>query len=123
PQAIADAKENAKRNRITNARFFVGAAEEVLPAYYRERRTDSSCHPDVIVVDPPRKGCDIACLETMVQMQPQRIVYVSCDPATLARDIKYLREQGYKLQRVRACDMFPNSFHVETVVRLQRTDT
>ena len=123
PQAIADAKENAKRNGITNAQFFVGAAEEVLPAYYRERRTDSSCHPDVIVVDPPRKGCDIACLETMVQMQPQRIVYVSCDPATLARDIKYLREQGYKLQRVRACDMFPNSFHVETVVRLQRTDT
>ena len=123
PQAIVDAKENAKQNGITNAQFFVGAAEEVLPAYYRERRTDSSCHPDVIVVDPPRKGCDIACLETMVQMQPQRIVYVSCDPATLARDIKYLREQGYKLQRVRACDMFPNSFHVETVVRLQRTDT
>ncbi|MBO6206617.1 MAG: 23S rRNA (uracil(1939)-C(5))-methyltransferase RlmD [Lachnospiraceae bacterium] len=120
PQAIADAKENAKQNGITNAQFFVGAAEEVLPAYYRERRTDSSCHPDVIVVDPPRKGCDIACLETMVQMQPQRIVYVSCDPATLARDIKYLREQGYKLQRVRACDMFPNSFHVETAALLVR---
>ncbi len=131
PQAIADAKENTKRNGITNAQFFVGAAEEVLPAYYRGDATGSPeqnsgadmRRPDVIVVDPPRKGCDIACLETMVQMQPQRIVYVSCDPATLARDVKYLREQGYRLQRVRACDMFPNSFHVETVVRLQRTDT
>ncbi len=128
PQAIADAKENAKRNGITNAQFFVGAAEEVLPAYYRGDATGSPDQnsgadmrrPDVIVVDPPRKGCDIACLETMVQMQPQRIVYVSCDPATLARDVKYLREQGYKLQRVRACDMFPNSFHVETAALLVR---
>ena len=139
PQAIADAKENAKRNGITNARFFVGAAEEVLPVYYRGEMQSADpavktvqdtpgdaadmSHPDVIVVDPPRKGCDIACLETMVQMQPQRIVYVSCDPATLARDVRYLREQGYELKRIRACDMFPNSFHVETVVRLQRTDT
>ena len=127
PQAIADAKENAKQNGITNAQFFVGAAEAVLPAYYRGEmqvadgaETDAADmrRPDVIVVDPPRKGCDIACLETMVQMQPQRIVYVSCDPATLARDVKYLREQGYELQTVRACDMFPNSFHVETVVLL-----
>ena len=134
PQAIADAKENAKRNGITNAQFFVGAAEEVLPAYYRGDlriageqdapaadgdRTDAAAdmrRPDVIVVDPPRKGCDAACLETMVKMQPQRIVYVSCDPATLARDVKYLREQGYQLTHVRACDMFPNSFHCETVV-------
>ena len=128
PQAIADAKENAKRNGITNAHFFVGAAEDVLPAYYRGDATGSPeqnsgadmRRPDVIVVDPPRKGCDIACLETMVQMQPQRIVYVSCDPATLARDVKYLREQGYRLQRVRACDMFPNSFHVETAALLVR---
>jgi 23S rRNA (uracil1939-C5)-methyltransferase len=132
PQAIADAKENAKQNGITNAQFFVGAAEEVLPAYYRgEMRIKDLAgndaqdaadmrRPDVIVVDPPRKGCDIACLETMVQMQPQRIVYVSCDPATLARDVKYLREQGYELQRVRACDMFPNSFHVETAALLVR---
>ena len=128
PQAIADAKENAKRNGITNAQFFVGAAEEVLPAYYRGDATGSPeqnsgadmRRPDVIVVDPPRKGCDIACLETMVQMQPQRIVYVSCDPATLARDVKYLREQGYRLQRVRACDMVPNSFHVETAALLVR---
>ena len=128
PQAIADAKENAKRNGITNAQFFVGAAEEVLPAYHRGDATGSPeqnsgadmRRPDVIVVDPPRKGCDIACLETMVQMQPQRIVYVSCDPATLARDVKYLREQGYRLQRVRACDMFPNSFHVETAALLVR---
>ena len=132
PQAIADAKENAKQNGITNAQFFVGAAEAVLPAYYRGEmqvadgaETDAADmrRPDVIVVDPPRKGCDIACLETMVQMQPQRIVYVSCDPATLARDVKYLREQGYELQTVRACDMFPNSFHVETVVLLTRQNT
>ncbi len=124
PQAIDDARENAKRNGITNAQFFVGAAEEVLPAYYRGELPMTATgspnmrHPDVIVVDPPRKGCDSACLETMVQMQPQRIVYVSCDPATLARDMKYLCEQGYELKRVRACDMFPNSFHVETVALL-----
>ena len=130
PQAIDDARENAKRNGITNAQFFVGAAEEVLPAYYRGESPRTAMgspgqslgasmrHPDVIVVDPPRKGCDSACLETMVEMQPQRIVYVSCDPATLARDVKYLCEQGYELKRVRACDMFPNSFHVETVCLL-----
>ena len=76
----------------------------------------------MIVVDPPRKGCDIKALETIIKMEPKRIVYVSCDPATLARDVKYLREQGYRLQRVRACDMFPNSFHVETVVQLSKGD-
>ncbi len=127
PQAIDDARENAKRNGITNAQFFVGAAEEVLPAYYRGELPmtamgSSMRHPDVIVVDPPRKGCDSACLETMVQMQPQRIVYVSCDPATLARDVKYLCEQGYELKRVRACDMFPNSFHVECVVLMSKVE-
>ena len=130
PQAIADAKENAKRNGITNAQFFVGAAEEVLPAYYRGEMKGAAgglaendmLHPDVIVVDPPRKGCDTACLETMAAMQPKRIVYVSCDPATLARDVKYLCENGYELKRFRACDMFPNSFHTETVCSLMRSE-
>ena len=83
PQAIDDARENAKRNHIENAEFFVGKAEEVLPEFYEKATTEASSdemlHPDVIVVDPPRKGCDDACLNTMLRMQPGRIVYVSCD--------------------------------------------
>ena len=75
---------------------------------------------DVIVVDPPRKGCEQVVLETMVKMQPERIVYVSCDPATLARDVKYLRENGYELDRVKAVDMFPHTVHVETVALLSK---
>lgn len=125
PQAIEDAKANAKRNGITNAEFFVGKAEEVLPEFY-ERMTGSEAagekvdmlHPDVIVVDPPRKGCDTACLDTMLKMQPERIVYVSCDSATLARDVKYLREGGYELKKWRAVDQFGMTVHVETVVLL-----
>lgn len=117
PQAIEDAKENARRNGIANAEFFVGKAEEVLPEYYEKVE-----HPDVIVVDPPRKGCDEACLNTMIKMQPQRIVYVSCDPATLARDLKMLCEGGYELKRVRPTDMFGGTGHVETIVALHRTD-
>ncbi len=117
-QAIADAKENAKRNGIENVRFIAGEAETVLPAYYEGKEDTAFCHPDVIVVDPPRKGCDEKCLQTMAQMEPDRIVYVSCDPATLARDIKYLCERGYALKRVRAFDNFPQTVHVETVVQL-----
>ena len=94
PQAIEDAKQNAIRNNITNAEFFVGAAEEVLPEKYRE--SNGSMRADVIVVDPPRKGCDEALLQTVVNMEPKRVVYVSCDPATLARDVKFLEENGYK---------------------------
>ena len=116
PQAIADAKENAKINGITNADFFVGAAEEVLPEKYQQ--SNGAMAADVVVVDPPRKGCDQALLETVLKMAPQRIVYVSCDPATLARDLKYLCENGYGLQRVRGCDMFAHSYHVETVCLL-----
>lgn len=112
PQAIEDAVANAKRNGITNAEFFVGKAEEVLPQKYESE----GIYADVIVVDPPRKGCDEQCLSTMVQMQPKRIVYVSCDSATLARDAKYLCENGYELKKVRAFDNFPQSVHVETVV-------
>lgn len=121
PQAIKDAKENARRNHIDNAEFFVGKAEEVLPEFYRRMDGEGDMlHPDVIVVDPPRKGCDEACLSTMVKMQPKRIVYVSCDSATLARDLKFLRENGYELKKVRPCDMFGNSVHVETVVLMSR---
>lgn len=116
PQAIEDAKENAKCNGIQNVDFFVGKAEEVLPEKYEKE----GIFADVIVVDPPRKGCDEACLSTMVQMQPKRIVYVSCDSATLSRDVKYLGENGYKAEKVRAFDNFPQSVHVESVVLLSR---
>lgn len=123
PQAIADARSNAKLNGITNAEFFVGKAEEVLPEFYeRESRKQGGAdmlHPDVIVVDPPRKGCDEKCLETMLKMQPERIVYVSCDSATLARDLRILCDGGYELKRVRAVDQFGHTTHVETVVLMQ----
>lgn len=124
PQAIEDAKNNAALNGINNAEFFVGKAEEVLPAFYEKKKdTDADMlHPDVIVVDPPRKGCDGVCLETMLKMQPERIVYVSCDSATLARDLKVLCEGGYELCKVRAVDQFGNTTHVETVVGLHRKD-
>ena len=121
PQAIDDAKTNAEVNGIKNAEFFVGKAEEVLPAYYENNKSDDSMkNPDVIVVDPPRKGCDEECLSTMLKMQPDRIVYVSCDPATLARDLKYLSEGGYVLRKLRPVDMFPHSVHVESIALLQR---
>ena len=119
PQAIRDAKNNAAINDISNARFYVGKAEEVLPGMYEKEGVQA----DVIVVDPPRKGCEQIVLETMVKMQPDRIVYVSCDPATLARDVKYLRGNGYELDRVKAVDMFPHTVHVETVVLLSKLNT
>ena len=121
PQAIEDAKNNAKLNGIENAEFFVGKAEEVLPEFYENlKEGDAMLTPDVIVVDPPRKGCDNACLETMLKMQPNRIVYVSCDSATLARDLRILCEGGYELVKVRAVDQFPHTGHIETVVLLSR---
>lgn len=140
PQAIADAKENARINGITNAAFVTGKAEEVLPAFYRGdadireqlRTADDPAgkasygdmtHPDVIVVDPPRKGCDQACLDTMLSMAPDRIVYVSCDSATLARDLRILCDGGYTLQKVRPVDQFAHTVHVETVVLLTRQNT
>jgi 23S rRNA (uracil1939-C5)-methyltransferase len=116
PQAIEDAKENAKINGIENVEFFVGKVEEVLPEQFEKNQVRA----DVIVVDPPRKGCDEVCLETIVKMEPKRVVYVSCDSATLARDLKYLAERGYELSKVRGCDMFPHSTHVESVVLLER---
>ena len=130
PQAIEDAKNNAKLNGITNAQFFVGKAEEVLPEFYESRKNGAKhgekekasemLRPDVIVVDPPRKGCDEKCLSTMVQMAPGRIVYVSCDSATLARDLKYLRENGYEAVKIQAFDQFAHTLHVETVCLLSR---
>ncbi len=142
PQAIADAKENAALNHMENAHFTAGKAEEVLPAFYAGDKkvrsellgakaaegtdayaagaAEDAMHPDVIVVDPPRKGCDEACLDTMVRMQPKRIVYVSCDPATLARDLKYLSDNGYELQKLCPVDQFPNTMHIENVCLLTR---
>ncbi len=130
PQAIEDARENAVRNGITNAEFFVGKAEEVLPEYYEKMSSAAraqgagTCrdmlHPDVIVVDPPRKGCDEACLNTMLKMRPERIVYVSCDSATMARDVKILCDGGYELKRVRPVDQFGQTVHTEVCVKLCR---
>lgn len=123
PQAIDDAKENAKINAIDNAEFFVGKAEEVLPEYYAEYEREhngETAHADVIVVDPPRKGCDETLLETIVKMQPEKVVYVSCDSATLARDLKYLCANGYEIKMCRGVDQFPQSVHVETIVLLSK---
>lgn len=123
PQAIDDARNNARINNIENVEFFVGKAEEVLPDYYREyekKHGGKKAHADVIVVDPPRKGCEESLLRTMADMKPERIVYVSCDSATLARDVKYLREKGYEIERVRAVDQFPHTVHTECVVGIQR---
>lgn len=123
PQAIDDAKENAKINAIDNAEFFVGKAEEVLPEYYAEYEREhngETAHADVIVVDPPRKGCDETLLETIVKMQPEKVVYVSCDSATLARDLKYLCANGYEIKMCRGVDQFPQTVHVETVCLLSK---
>ena len=122
PEAIEDARKNAARNGIGNAEFFCGKAEEVLPEFYEKGQGGTALHPDVIVVDPPRKGCDEKCLETMLKMAPNRIVYVSCDSATLARDLRILADGGYDLKAICPCDMFPWSSHVETVVLLTRTE-
>ena len=118
PQAIEDAKQNAKLNNITNAEFFVGAAEDVVPTQYE--KSGGRLRADVVTLDPPRKGCDEKLIDTVVKMAPSRIVYVSCDPGTLARDVKVLTDKGYEVKRVRACDMFGGSFHVETVVLLSQ---
>lgn len=116
PAAIEDARKNAQLNGIENAEFFVGKAEEVLPRKYEEEKISA----DVIVVDPPRKGCDEAVLDTMLKIRPKRIVYVSCDPATLARDLKILCQGGYKLQKVQPVDQFPHTVHIETICLLFR---
>ena len=116
PQAIDNARENAKLNGIENVEFFVGKAEEVLPREYEK----NGVYADVIVVDPPRKGCDEVLLNTILKMKPERVVYVSCDSATLARDLKVLCAEEYELVRVSTTDMFPQGVHVETVVLLSK---
>ncbi|MCB6416050.1 23S rRNA (uracil(1939)-C(5))-methyltransferase RlmD [Faecalimonas umbilicata] len=124
PQAIEDARQNAQLNEIENVTFYTGKSEEVLPEYYdnyAKEHPGKSAHADVIVVDPPRKGCEETLLRTMLEMKPERIVYVSCDSATLARDLRYLCESGeYALVKWRAVDQFPMSVHVETCVLLGR---
>lgn len=115
PQAIEDAKENAKLNGLKNIDFVCSDA-----AAYAKKLSDEKMHPDVVVVDPPRKGCDVETLDSIVNMNPQRIVYVSCDPATLARDLKILGASGYETMEVQPTDMFPYTFHVECVVLLSR---
>ena len=125
-QAIDDAKNNAKINDITNAEFYVGKAEEVLPEYYKEyekTHNGETAHADVIVVDPPRKGCEESLLQTIVDMQPEKVVYVSCDSATLARDVKFLRANGYELKDVTPVDQFPHTVHVEVVCCLHRVNS
>ena len=114
PAAIEDAKRNAQINHIENVEFFVGKAEEVLPREYEK----NGVYADVIVVDPPRKGCDEMLLKTILKMQPKRVVYVSCDSATLARDLRFLCDNGYELKKVCGVDQFPQTVHVETVVML-----
>ena len=114
--AIEDARRNARLNKIDNVEFFVGKAEEVLPREYEK----NGVYADVIVVDPPRKGCDEMLLKTILKMQPKRVVYVSCDSATLARDLRFLCDNGYELKKVCGVDQFPQTVHVETVVLLSQ---
>ncbi len=120
PEAIDDARNNAKINNIDNVEFFVGKAEEVVPKQYEKDMENKKA--SVVVVDPPRKGCDKVLLDTLVEMAPKRIVYVSCDPATLARDVKILGESGYEVRKVAVVDQFGHSGHVECVCLLTQTD-
>ena len=133
PQAIEDARKNAKLNGFENTEFYVGKAEEVLSSFYQEAEAgkdtlsaeekqvlEEKMHPDVIMVDPPRKGCDEVCLKTMIAMAPKKIVYVSCDVATLARDARILVDAGYTIEKIRPVDQFAHTVHVETVVWLSK---
>ncbi len=116
PEAIAAAKENARLNNIDNAEFFAGKAEEIVPMLNK----DKGITPDVMVVDPPRKGCEESLLNLMLDMSPKTIVYVSCDSATLARDLKILCKDEYTIKTVQTVDMFPHTPHVETVVLMSK---
>lgn len=116
PQAVDDARANAVLNNMENTEFFNGAAEEVVPLQYE--KSGGKLKADVVTLDPPRKGCDERLLDTVVNMEPKKIVYVSCDPATLARDLKYLCNRGYEIGKVQPYDMFGQSSHIETCVQL-----
>ena len=131
PEAIENAKKNAEKNGLHNTEFYVGAAEEVLPKWVEEQKREliakgADCGigdmVDVVSLDPPRKGCDEACLSAVLELSPKRIVYVSCDPGSLARDMKYLREGGYALEKWVGIDNFPRTGHVETVALLSKLD-
>ena len=131
PEAIENAKKNAEKNGLHNTEFYVGAAEEVLPKWVEEQKRELSAKGadcgigdmvDVVSLDPPRKGCDEACLSAVLELSPKRIVYVSCDPGSLARDMKYLREGGYELEKWVGIDNFPRTGHVETVALLSKLD-
>ncbi|MGN0082358.1 MAG: class I SAM-dependent RNA methyltransferase, partial [Bacteroides fragilis] len=117
PQAVEDAKDNARRNSIENAEFFCGDAGQAAL-----RLEQDGVRPDVVVVDPPRKGLNADTVEALGRMSPRRIVYVSCDPATLARDVALLKERGYELKTAQAADLFPRCAHVETVVLMSRVE-
>ena len=126
PEAIENAKKNAEKNGLHNTEFYVGAAEEVLPKWVEEQKRngkDVGHLVDVVTLDPPRKGCDEACLSAVLELSPRRIVYVSCDPGSLARDMKYLREGGYTLEKWVGIDNFPRTGHVETVALLQKEES
>lgn len=118
PEAVEDAKQNAADNGITNARFINADAAKAAAQLERE-----GIQPNVVIVDPPRKGCDTALIETIARMAPERVVYVSCDPATLSRDLKYFAELGYITRSVTPVDMFPRTHHVESVALLSRGKT
>ena len=125
PEAIENAKKNAEKNGLHNTEFYVGAAEEVLPEWVEGQKRegkDVGNLVDVVSLDPPRKGCDEACLSAVLELSPKRIVYVSCDTGSLARDIKYLREGGYTLEKWVGIDNFPRTGHVETVALLSKID-
>jgi len=115
--AIDNAIINAKENGVNNAEFIVGKSEEVIPGLINK-----GIRADVVVVDPPRKGCEKSLLEEIAKMSPKRIVYVSCDPATLARDLGILKGLGYEAKKVQPVDMFPQTSHVETVVLMSRDE-
>ncbi|PAD21366.1 23S rRNA (uracil(1939)-C(5))-methyltransferase RlmD, partial [Terribacillus saccharophilus] len=114
PQAVSDAKMNAKLNHMDNAEFYVGKAEEVMPWWKAQ-----GLNPDVIVVDPPRKGCEEDLLQAMIDMKPKRIVYVSCNPSTLARDLRFLEDGGFETKQVQPVDMFPQTGHIECVAEIE----
>lgn len=114
-QAIKDAKENARINRIDNVEFHCGNAEEIFPKLYQK-----GIKADVVVVDPPRKGCDSQVIDTIIKMKPEKVVYVSCNPSTLARDLKILSENGFKVLEVQPVDMFPYTTHVETICLMSK---
>ena len=117
PEAVENAWENAGRNAVENVTFMCGDVAENV------RELKKNAKPDVVILDPPRKGCDNAMLELLIELSPKKIAYISCNPATLARDMAYLCENGYGCDTVQPVDLFPNTSHVETVVLLQRQNT